>query len=111
MCNRDDKVHEVLSGLVKRNILSVPVLIHSNKYYGFLDLMDIVRYVVEHFGATSFTKERSFLELLKEEQTFTNKTGLDQHTTKERDEGDGGVEDVSHALTNVLCVISSLSSF
>lgn len=33
------QINDVLSGMIKRNILSVPVLLESGKYYGFIDLM------------------------------------------------------------------------
>ena len=43
-------------GMFKRNILSVPVLLESNKYYGFIDIMDVVRYVVKNFSAKELAK-------------------------------------------------------
>jgi hypothetical protein len=59
---------------LQRNIGSVPVLLKSHKYYGFLDIMDIVKYVVGHFGASELKKERSFFDLLEEEKKFLDCT-------------------------------------
>lgn len=74
ICNREDKINDVLNGMIKRNILSVPVLLKSQKYYGFLDMLDIVKYVVSHFGSSEFQSEKNFFTLLKEEKEFNKKT-------------------------------------
>lgn len=75
ICNRDDKVVDVLLGFIQRNILSVPVLQQkTGKYYGFLDFMTIAKYIVEHFGEKHFQVERSFWDLVSEEKVFARRT-------------------------------------
>jgi len=51
VCQRTDRVTDVWKGLIQHNFLSVPVVsFKKGKYYGFLDLADIVRFAVETFG-------------------------------------------------------------
>lgn len=53
-CRREDKMVDVWKGLVQYNFLSVPVIQKTkNKYYGFVDLADIVTYVVKEFAHKS----------------------------------------------------------
>jgi CBS domain-containing protein len=53
VCERTDKVTDVFKGMVKHNFLSVPVLQKTgHKYYGFVDVMDIVKYCVDNFEGT-----------------------------------------------------------
>jgi CBS domain containing-hemolysin-like protein len=47
IAERTDKIVDVFRGLVRHNFLSVPVLQKTkHKWFGFLDLADIVLYVV-----------------------------------------------------------------
>jgi hypothetical protein len=121
------QVNDVLNGMIKRNILSVPVLLKTNKYCqcklastdgdrphvrrvhltrvasppvrcrllidGFLDLMDIVRYVVSHFGAKELAKERSFFDLLKEEKKFAETTVGELMSDRRGQDGSNGIDD------------------
>jgi len=72
--HRDHLVTDVFKGLIHHNFLSVPVLQKRGKYVGFLDLGDIVQYVVQHFGRTKLTKSEDFWKLVQEEEIFQKKT-------------------------------------
>jgi len=76
VCYRTDKLVDVWKGLVKHNFLSCPVILKDeSKYYGFLDLMDIVKYIIQHFGPDNILgKEKDFWELVTEEDNFATKT-------------------------------------
>ncbi len=65
--------------MIKRNISSVPVLLREGgRWYGVLDLLDICRYVIVHFGGgNKFTKELSFWDLVAQEGEFAKKTVAD----------------------------------
>jgi len=53
---------DVWKGLVRHHFLSVPVLQKKgNKYYGFLDIADIVNYVVDSFGKTTLESSEKLL--------------------------------------------------
>jgi len=74
ICKRDDKVTDVWQGLIKHNFLSVPVLQkNKNKYYGFVDLADIVHYVVEHFGRNKLEGSEDFWKMVKADEVFQSK--------------------------------------
>jgi CBS domain-containing protein len=75
VCDRKDKVVDVWKGLIKHNFLSVPVLLREeNRYFGFLDMADILRYIVNHFGEDDKGKDKDFWDLVKEEEKFQTKT-------------------------------------
>jgi len=74
IAQRTDKIIDVWKGLIKHNFLSVPVLQQKgNKYYGFLDLADIVKFVVQIFGESKLKIEKDFWELTKREEYFQNR--------------------------------------
>lgn len=74
VAERHDKLVDVFRGMIEKNILSVPVLLREEKrYFGFIDMADIVRYIVSHFGARAH-HDRDFWELVKEEEKFQGKT-------------------------------------
>jgi len=51
--------------------LSVPVVQHKgNKYYGFVDMADIVKFVIANFGENKLKIEKDFWELTKREEYF-----------------------------------------
>jgi len=57
VAQRTDNIIEVWKGLVQHNFLSVPVLQKTkSKYYGFVETYDILKYVVDFFGATEELK-------------------------------------------------------
>jgi 5'-AMP-activated protein kinase regulatory gamma subunit len=75
IAERTDKVIDVFKGLVKHNFLSVPVLQKTkHKWFGFLDLADIVLYVVNAFGESRLNVEQDFWTLADKEVEFQNKT-------------------------------------
>lgn len=76
VCYKTDRVVDVWKGLVKHNFLSCPVILKDEaKYYGFIDLVDIVKYIIEHFGSSNILgKEKDFWDLVAEEKVFSTKT-------------------------------------
>jgi len=76
VCYRSDLVVDVWRGLVKHNFLSCPVILKDKqRYFGFIDMADIVKYVISHFGETNILgKEKDFWDLVDEEKTFASKT-------------------------------------
>jgi len=76
VCYRTDRVVDVWRGLVKHNFLSCPVILKDKqRYFGFIDMADIVKYVISHFGETNILgKEKDFWDLVDEEKTFATKT-------------------------------------
>jgi len=74
VCKRDDLIVDVWKGLVRHNFLSVPVLQkRGDKYYGFVDLMDICNYAVEHFGRYTLENSEDYWKLVKEDELFQKK--------------------------------------
>ena len=64
--------------MIKRNILSVPILLENGRYAGFLNMMDVVRYVVRHFGGpATFREGNDFWQLVREESKFEQQTVAD----------------------------------
>jgi len=87
VCERADKVTDVWRGLIEKNFLACPVMLKDEKrYYGFIDLADIARYVVYTFDPTYMNQNKDFWDLVKEEKHFQNKTIADviahPHTVK-----------------------------
>jgi len=82
VCYKTDRVVDVWKGLVKHNFLSCPVILKEEaKYYGFIDLVDIVKYIIHHFGPSNILgKEKDFWDLVEEEKTFSTKTVADVMT-------------------------------
>jgi len=78
IAERTDRVVDVFKGLVRYNFLSVPILQKTGrKYYGFLDMGDIVQYVVESFGAGKLEATQDFWQLIDKEEAFREKTVKD----------------------------------
>jgi len=72
---RTDKVVDVFKGLIKHNFLSVPVLQKTkHKWYGFLDLADIVVYIVKTFGEEKLNLDQDFWVMCTKESEFQDKT-------------------------------------
>lgn len=75
ICQRTDKVVDVWQGLIRHNFLSVPVLQKTkDKYYGFVDLADIVMFVLRMFGDEKLNIDRDFWEMYKQEEYMAQKT-------------------------------------
>jgi len=75
VCQRTDKIADVWKGLIKHNFLSVPVLQKTGKkYYGFVDLADIVAFFVEHFGDKKLGETEDFWAMVDAEQQFQKLT-------------------------------------
>jgi len=79
VCQKHERVVEVWKGLLERNFLSVPVMQKTNrtKYFGFLDLQDIVSKVVSMFGEIRLKNVDDFWVLVKEEVAFQDLTVQD----------------------------------
>jgi len=74
VCTREDRVVDVWKGLIKHNFLSVPVLSKTeHRYFGFLDLADIVRHLVKQFADESMSTAE-FWEKIEEEKSFGHLT-------------------------------------
>jgi hypothetical protein len=95
--------------MINRNISSVPVLLReSNRWYGSIDLMDVCRYVISHFGETKFTKEKSFWELVEQEGKFAHKTVADLMSKNGQEENRRKVQQAStNCIEFVICLFSS----
>jgi len=74
VAQRTDKLVDVWKGLIRHNFLSVPVLQKTGqKYYGFVDLADIVLYMVNLFGASKLNIEKDFWELYSKEEILQDR--------------------------------------
>jgi len=77
-------ITDVFKGLIDRHIMAVPVLQGKQnrlRYYGFIDLADIVRYIVKHFGEAEMAKYHDkFWDIIHKEETFKTKTVKDVMT-------------------------------
>jgi len=76
VAQRTDKVADVWKGLATHNFLSVPVLQKTkSKYYGFVDIYDIVKFVVDFFGETESLKNTDdWMKLVDSSEEFKKKT-------------------------------------
>jgi CBS domain-containing protein len=78
VAERTDRVVDVWRGLVKHHFMSVPILQKTgHKYYGFLDLGDIVGYVVEQFGQKTLSSSEDYWSLMEADQAFRQRTTAD----------------------------------
>jgi len=68
--NRDANLCDVFQGLIERNFSSVPVVNKSGTYGGFLDITDILSYIVERFGRDRLERTEDFWKLIREEEDF-----------------------------------------
>jgi 5'-AMP-activated protein kinase regulatory gamma subunit len=76
VAERKDKIIDVFKGLVKHNFLSVPVLqAHEHKWWGFVDMNDIVHFIIKNFGDRKLSEEgKDFWQMLHTEEEFAAKT-------------------------------------
>jgi len=54
---REDNLSHLLALMIKNSILSVPILLKDQEYYGFLDVLDIITWIVDKEG------EKSLMEI------------------------------------------------
>eukprot|EP01094_Clydonella_sp_ATCC50884_P017472 TRINITY_DN305_c0_g1_i1.p1 TRINITY_DN305_c0_g1~~TRINITY_DN305_c0_g1_i1.p1 ORF type:complete len:355 (-),score=164.05 TRINITY_DN305_c0_g1_i1:395-1429(-) len=74
-CRREDKIVDVWKGMVKHNILACPVIQKTkNKYYGFVDLGDIVTHIVRDFGSKALDKVENWWELCENSEDIQQVT-------------------------------------
>jgi CBS domain-containing protein len=76
VAQRTDRVVDVFRGLILHNFLSVPVLSKVKvKWYGLVDIYDIVKFVVGFFGETEeLKKDEDFFKLAEKSEEFQKKT-------------------------------------
>jgi len=68
---RKDTLISVFQTLIEKSFLSVPVLQQTKqKWYGFLDITDIVKYIVDHFGDQNLESVDDYWKHLKENDRF-----------------------------------------
>jgi CBS domain-containing protein len=67
--HRTDTLPVAFKKLVDEEILSAPVLNKNHKFYGFVDMLDLVAYVVREFGRESVTFE-DIEEMFEREDKF-----------------------------------------
>jgi len=68
---RTDKVKDVFRGLIQHNFSSCPVLQKTkNKWYGFLDINNIVKFIVQHFEENTLSEHTNIMALLEETDNF-----------------------------------------
>lgn len=68
---RNDTVKDVFRGLIQHNFSSCPVLQKTkNKWYGFLDIGNIVKFIVQHFGEATLAENTNIMTLLEETDNF-----------------------------------------
>jgi len=75
ICKREDKIVDVWKGLIKYNFWSCPVLQKTkDKYYGFVDLMDILDTVIGIFGRNKLENTEDFWNANAMDEVFQKKT-------------------------------------
>lgn len=75
VAERKDKLLDVWKGLIEHGFLSVPVLQKTEqRYYGCLDLADIVRVVVNTFSKEARKGEEKFWSEMTEAKAFVDET-------------------------------------
>lgn len=68
---RDDTVKAVFKGLIQHNFSSCPVLQKTkNKWYGFLDVGNIVKFIVQHFEESTLAEHTDIMALLEQTDNF-----------------------------------------
>jgi CBS domain-containing protein len=68
---RNDTVKAVFKGLIQHNFSSCPVLQKTkNKWYGFLDIANIVKFIVQHFEEATLAEQTDIMALLEHTDNF-----------------------------------------
>jgi len=71
VAQRTDQIVDVWKGLMKHNFSSVPILQKTkNKWYGWLDLADIVQFCIKDFGEERLKKDVDFWQEMDKEEYF-----------------------------------------
>jgi CBS domain-containing protein len=71
--HRTDKVGVILAALQQRNIMSVPIILKKDqnwRYFGFVDVYDIVKFTLEHFGSGPTAEAGYWEKVLKSEEFY-----------------------------------------
>jgi CBS domain-containing protein len=68
---RTDSLSHVMKTLSEHNILSAPVVTQVGAYYGFIDMLDVVRFVTDLVGENIMTKHDFDLEKIDEFKSAT----------------------------------------
>lgn len=77
ICKRDTNLIDCFKGLVNHNITSAPVMTkQGQKFFNFVETLDIVNFVVDHFknAGGTWTDSKNFWHLMKEEDKFAKLT-------------------------------------
>ncbi|GAM19569.1 hypothetical protein SAMD00019534_027440 [Acytostelium subglobosum LB1] len=61
--HRDESLQSIFDKLLKNKILSCPVLKQGGLFYGMVDLLDIIKFIVDETGKKHFKKATSFFEV------------------------------------------------
>jgi len=69
--NRNDSLPEAFKQIVENNVLSLPVLNQNGKYYGIIEILDVVRFVADLFSDLSTTRYIDLESLLSSESKFS----------------------------------------
>eukprot|EP00457_Paulinella_chromatophora_P010423 gb/GEZN01010525.1/.p1 GENE.gb/GEZN01010525.1/~~gb/GEZN01010525.1/.p1 ORF type:complete len:335 (-),score=59.08 gb/GEZN01010525.1/:204-1208(-) len=77
VCKRENRVRDVWKQMIKRNFEAIPVMTHEDKYHGFIDMYDIVSYIVSHFGGEDVFESQDFWEKCEASKDFNEKTVRD----------------------------------
>jgi len=71
----DTNLAEAWRSLTQNNFYSAPIInIKTQKYLGYLDLMDIVEYVVLKFGRNRLEGQKNFWDLIHQDEQFQKAT-------------------------------------
>jgi len=79
-CHRDENLAACFKGLVDHNVTGCPVLTKGKKpkFFNFLEIWDIVEFVVNHFQSTgSLADSKNFWNLIQQEEEFNKLTVSD----------------------------------
>eukprot|EP01091_Cochliopodium_minus_P014037 TRINITY_DN4685_c0_g1_i6.p1 TRINITY_DN4685_c0_g1~~TRINITY_DN4685_c0_g1_i6.p1 ORF type:complete len:190 (-),score=53.19 TRINITY_DN4685_c0_g1_i6:242-811(-) len=69
VCTREDHLVDVWKGLSKHKFSSVPVLQKTkNKYYGVVDIHDILNFVLNFFGTEGLKDNNNFWDLFQKSE-------------------------------------------
>lgn len=73
--DRDEMIDVALQTMVKNNVSALPVVsTGGKKFYGFVDLSDLVNFICHHFANYTFTSFAEFDSVYKEVRKFHNTT-------------------------------------
>jgi len=71
IAQRTDSIVDVWKGLIRHNFSSVPVMQkNKKKFYGFVDVFDIVKFFIEFFGAQQLKEADDFWAIVKTTEGF-----------------------------------------